>query len=259
MLASTRTYAYEEQGHLVAEIDSAAGILKQHVWLGDRPIAYFARNINGSTSADVRYLHVDQVNAAVIMTESNKAITWTWNPDPWGNGSGEGINIRFPGQYYDHQDGNMQNWFRDYDPQTGRYLQSDPIGLAGGINTYVYALSNPVTKYDPSGQVPNPAEATCVDPLQPVCWLGVSVDILSQIIATAALSQAMHNDEPCDRAKQCEVQLEIDYEMCDALARATKSGKRPSDAYARCISSAHQRYANCLAGHDPGPLDTWNN
>ena len=45
----------------------------------------------------------------------------------------------------------MYNYFRDYDPSTGRYVESDPIGLEGGINTYVYAYANPVVYVDPLG------------------------------------------------------------------------------------------------------------
>ena len=61
------------------------------------------------------------------------------------------LNLRFPGQYYDEETGFHQNHFREYDPKTGRYLQSDPIGLEGGINTYIYALNNPIRYKDPLG------------------------------------------------------------------------------------------------------------
>jgi RHS repeat-associated protein len=64
------------------------------------------------------------------------------------------FNLRFPGQYRDAETGLFYNYFRDYDPQTGRYVQSDPIGLLGGINPYLYA-SNPLQQIDPLGLMGN--------------------------------------------------------------------------------------------------------
>uniref|UniRef100_UPI001114BE38 RHS repeat-associated core domain-containing protein n=1 Tax=Atopomonas hussainii TaxID=1429083 RepID=UPI001114BE38 len=60
--------------------------------------------------------------------------------------------LRFPGQYYDPETGLYYNYFRDYDPQLGRYVQADPIGLRGGLNIYVYALNNPLRYADPKGK-----------------------------------------------------------------------------------------------------------
>jgi RHS repeat-associated protein len=60
-------------------------------------------------------------------------------------------NLRFPGQYYDSETGLNQNYFRDFDPAVGRYIESDLIGLEGGINTYAYAHNSPVRYIDPFG------------------------------------------------------------------------------------------------------------
>jgi RHS repeat-associated protein len=59
--------------------------------------------------------------------------------------------LRFPGQQYDSETGHNYNYLRDYDSTSGRYLESDFIGLRGGINTYLYVLDNPLSRIDAYG------------------------------------------------------------------------------------------------------------
>ena len=70
----------------------------------------------------------------------------------WSFPIGESPIRVLPGQYYDAETGTHYNYFRDYDPSVGRYEQSDPLGLQGGINTYIYGGANPLRNIDPSGR-----------------------------------------------------------------------------------------------------------
>ncbi|MEM7084222.1 MAG: RHS repeat-associated core domain-containing protein [Pseudomonadota bacterium] len=76
------------------------------------------------------------------------------NTDPDGDAIATVFNLRFPGQYFDIETGLHYNYQRTYDPSTGRYLESDPIGLLGGINTYDYARQSPLNMVDPRGESP---------------------------------------------------------------------------------------------------------
>ncbi len=62
-----------------------------------------------------------------------------------------GNNLRFPGQYFDNETGLHYNWYRYYDPETGGYISTDPIGLRGGMNLYAYVENDPVNWIDPWG------------------------------------------------------------------------------------------------------------
>jgi RHS repeat-associated protein len=110
----------------------------------------------------LNYVHADHLGTPrAVSRPSDNAILWRWdNVDPFGanqpneNPSGLGTfsyNLRFPGQYYDAETGTHYNYYRDYDPSIGRYIESDPVGLLGGTNTYGYVGASPIRLSDPRG------------------------------------------------------------------------------------------------------------
>jgi RHS repeat-associated protein len=149
---------------MIGEYDYGANITVQEtVWLGDMPVAVLK---NGQT----HFVHTDHLNTPrAIKCASTQQTVWRWAGEPFGTSpaeedvDGDGVafeyNLRFAGQYLDKETGLHQNWNRDYAPGVGRYTQSDPIGLAGGFNTYGYVFGNPISFHDPYGLfcISNPA------------------------------------------------------------------------------------------------------
>jgi RHS repeat-associated protein len=127
-----------------------------------------------AVAGNVYYIHSDHLDTPREITNEQNQTVWKNPPltepfgstpvddDPDGDGQAFTFNLRFPGQYYDQETGTHYNYYRDnYLPDFGRYGQSDPIGLEGGINTYGYANSNPLSFIDPTGESV-PAVGACV-------------------------------------------------------------------------------------------------
>jgi RHS repeat-associated protein len=106
-------------------------------------------------------VHTDPLGTPRAIVSHLNQVLWRWDGEAFGNSpanedpDGDSIrlayNLRFPGQYFDRETNTHYNYFRDYDPNTGRYPTFDPIGLRGGINGYSYVFSNPLRYTDPTG------------------------------------------------------------------------------------------------------------
>lgn len=160
--ASTILFVYDLQGQLLGEYGYGGAPIREYAWLGSIPVAVFTPNGSGAAAPLVHYIHADHLGAPRIVVDRNNLIRWTWFVDPFGGGvpdanpQGAGafvLPLRLPGQYHDTESGLHYNGFRDYDPPSGRYTQSDPIGLVGGANTYTYVEGNPVSLVDPTGEI----------------------------------------------------------------------------------------------------------
>nr|WP_316640722.1 RHS repeat-associated core domain-containing protein [uncultured Roseateles sp.] len=157
--------AYDLQGHLLGEYWDNGVALSEYVWFGDIPVAVLIPNAGSSTQPPTQfYIHGDHLDAPRVAVDVQGRMRWRWMSEPFGTAPPENaptpglealdVLLRLPGQQFERVFGLHYNYFRDYDPTTGRYVQSDPIGLDGGLNTYAYVEGNPLSYIDPTGACP---------------------------------------------------------------------------------------------------------
>jgi RHS repeat-associated protein len=139
-------------GSRLAEHDGSGAVIREYIWLDGRPLAV----VEGGQTF---WLHWDHILRPVLATDATGAVVWAARYLPFGGIdqvlADTGVltqTLRFPGQWFQAETGLHQNWMRDYDPTTGRYLQADPLGLVDGPSVYGYARQSPVRWTDPRGE-----------------------------------------------------------------------------------------------------------
>ncbi len=147
---ATTIFHYSLNGQVIAESNSAGTIAAEYVYFNGQPLAKLEGTIT-------YYYHNDHLATPQKMTDASGVVKWSADYKPFGevNITTNDItnNLRFPGQYYDQETGLHYNYFRDYNPVIGRYVEADPFGIDRGRNhLYVYVANNSINKIDPTGK-----------------------------------------------------------------------------------------------------------
>ncbi len=158
------TTLYDDDGKWIGDYDSNGQPIQQAIWMDDLPVGLL---VGAGANQKLYYIEADALGTPRVVTDPARNVAvWTWslegeafgdsapNQDADGDGTTFEFDMRFPGQRYDSATGMSYNYFRDYDSGAGRYIQSDPIGLSGGLATYDYAESRPVISIDRLGLSP---------------------------------------------------------------------------------------------------------
>jgi RHS repeat-associated protein len=177
-------FTYDQSGDLLEETDGH-GTLIDYIYLNSRPVAEV-------TGGNVYYLHADRLGTPQIATDNDQNIAWSTSYQPFGTESlvtaSITQNLRFPGQYSDGETGFSYNLSRNYMPNLGRYVESDPVGLAGGMNLYGYAAANPIKYFDQSGECVGPLILECAE----IGWEVIEGSALYfRLLATASIAPAV--------------------------------------------------------------------
>jgi RHS repeat-associated protein len=139
-------FAPDLGGPLLAENDGGTWV--DYVWLNGTLVERIA-------GGQVDAVHDDQLGRPEVVTNASQQVVWQAQNFAFdrrvASNSGVTMNLGFPGQYYDAETGLWNNGFRDYNASMGRYIESDPSGLGGGVNTYTYASGDPINNVDPTG------------------------------------------------------------------------------------------------------------
>jgi RHS repeat-associated protein len=149
-------FHYDINDQLIAETDSEGQVVREYLYTANMRVAMVEHIKSKSLDGMLLYIHNDHLGTPKMMTDESRKVVWSISTTPFGETQTSMFNsednpLRFPGQYWDLETGYNYNYFRDYDPSLGQYIQSDPIGLNGGVNTFGYVLGNPLKFFDRFG------------------------------------------------------------------------------------------------------------
>jgi len=137
-------------GHLLGEYDDKGNAIEETIYLGDLPVATIDKS-------GPHYISPDQIGAPHIIADSANSVLWTWAHAHRGDtgpvtAQNFTYNLRFADPVFDAETGVSDDMARDYNVALGRYVQSDPLGLIAGVNTYGYVSQNHVWAVDANGR-----------------------------------------------------------------------------------------------------------
>ena len=260
-------YGFGVSGGMLGEYDANQNPIYETIYLDDTPVGVLKQTgtkASANISTSIYNVYADHLDTPRVITRnSDEAIVWRWDSAeafgataPNQNPNGLGVfmfNQRFPGQIYDIETGLFDNGFRTYDPRSGgRYRQSDPIGLRGGINTYAYTGSNPLSFTDSKGlsaaialpalpalpslaPAVDAAVALCMaNPLTCAAGVGVGIGTLINPIVQPAIANVV---DACTKDKNCEALRDSILDTCASLR-----GKKQR----ACFAAAESAYRQCL-------------
>ena len=185
--ATTRLF-YGPAGTLLEESDATGTPGRGYLRVAGRPLAAV------TAAGDLQWVLSDQVGQPQKLLDASATLLWDRVAHPFGDtyaqvtGSETDEPQRFPGQRFEQLTGLHYNYFRDYDPSLGRYIQSDPVGLNGGMNGYLYAKANPYKYIDPTGEVAIADDVVLLLLLAGACVATDCIDTLAEILDFAAES-----------------------------------------------------------------------
>ncbi|KAB2840699.1 MAG: RHS repeat protein, partial [Burkholderiales bacterium] len=152
--ASETIYFHHGEEGLLAEFDATGNSLTTYGW---EPQGMWGTSpVWKKEGSNTYFYSTDHLGTPQVLTDSSGQVVWKGRAEAFGKTTVDATstvtnNLRFPGQYFDAETGMHYNYFRDYEPSIGRYVESDPIGLRGGANTYVYGNGNAATRVDVLG------------------------------------------------------------------------------------------------------------
>ncbi|ULU25278.1 RHS repeat-associated core domain-containing protein [Dyella terrae] len=149
-------FVYDERGHLTTEISPTN--TRDYIYLGDMLVSTVDTPKSPSASpSTVAYVTTDHTGNPRAASDASGNLIWQnpYKSNAWGDqptlSNGYALNVRSVGSYFDPETGLVYNINRYYDPNTGRFMEPDPLGMAGGFNPYAAVSNNPLNRIDPDG------------------------------------------------------------------------------------------------------------